>query len=113
MTTFEYSIEEGTKLLYHLSQDKRCASCGTPTTPLWRKGWFDSFLKCHLHLCNACGLKFNKNQFCPKCMYVYNMIEIRNKPLKWVYCSSCGQYAHVDCIQPGTSIGYICDVCKN
>ena len=40
--------------LYH-----HCFYCGTIETPQWRKG---EFCEAQIVLCNACGLKSNKNK---------------------------------------------------
>jgi len=87
----------GAYLISHLQQ--RCEHCGTAETPQWRKGWFSSILNRCVVLCNACGLKYNKNQYCPYCMYVYYKEEDRNSKNKWTTCKSCSRWVHIECIR--------------
>jgi hypothetical protein len=32
-------------------------------------GWFSVVLQKHVLLCNACGLKYSKSQYCPYCYF--------------------------------------------
>jgi len=110
MTTFEfqaeYTLDEASELLYYLK--KHCASCGAP---LWRKGWHNKFLGHHLSLCNACGLKYNKGQYCPICMYVYNIYDVRLRSNDCVKCINCYKYAHASCVQQSNLLSYLCPAC--
>jgi len=103
----------GAYLMTHLQQ--RCENCGILDTPQWRKGWFSDILNRYVVLCNACGLKYNKNQFCPHCRYVYYKEEDK-KSKDWLVCEGCGRWAHMECeqkygnpITPGQA--YYCPGC--
>lgn len=91
----EADLVVGAHLLHHMQ--KHCANCDTPSTPLWRKGWEDVVLGHSVSLCNACGLKFLKEQYCHYCMFVYNMTDVRYQKDKWIACSKCRKCTHVDC----------------
>lgn len=88
-------VAMGAYLMTHLQQ--RCENCLTSETPQWRKGWFSNLLNRSVVLCNACGLKFNKNQFCPYCMYVYYKEEDRKQTNTWVICRTCHRWVHMTC----------------
>jgi DNA-directed RNA polymerase subunit RPC12/RpoP len=68
-------------------------------------------------LCNKCGLKYHKSQYCPYCRYIYGK-ETEKSPQVWLTCSSCGRWAHVGCeIEHGGNStaalgGYSCPDCK-
>lgn len=66
----------GAYFISHLNQI--CENCGVTETPQWRKGWYSNVLQHTVLLCNKCGLKYMKNQFCPYCMYVYYKVRHRN-----------------------------------
>jgi len=83
----------GAILVSHLRQ--HCENCGTHVTPQWRKGWFSDVLNHSVLLCNACGLKFHKGQFCPYCKYVYGK-EQRIEEI-WLACDTCGRWVHRSC----------------
>lgn len=68
----------------------RCVACKVTSTPQWRKGWHG------LPLCNACGLKFQKNQYCDYCFAIYGGKDF--DPSIWVRCEKCGRASHVKCI---------------
>jgi len=86
----------GAYLVAHLQQ--RCENCLTSETPQWRKGWYSVLLQRSVVLCNACGLKFNKNQFCPYCMFVYYKEEERKyQHNNWVTCKTCQRWVHLVC----------------
>jgi len=87
----------GAYLVTHLQQ--RCENCGITDTPQWRKGWFSTILNRSVVLCNACGLKYNKNQFCPYCMYVYYKEEDKKSKNAWLICEACQRWVHVECEQ--------------
>jgi len=100
-------------LVSHLRQ--HCENCGTLSTPQWRKGWHSEVLNHSVLLCNACGLKFHKNQFCPYCKYVYGKEQkISNI---WLTCEYCARWVHVDCeTQYGgchNNQPYACPDCRN
>lgn len=107
----------GAYLVNHLQQ--RCENCGTGETPQWRKGWFSSILNRTVVLCNACGLKFNKNQYCPYCMYVYYKEEDKKAQNTWVSCDTCHRWVHIECeLKYGAEAvagfqQYRCPACKN
>lgn len=83
----------GAYLMSHLRS--HCENCGTFDTPQWRKGWFSNVLNHSVLLCNACGLKFHKGQFCPYCHYVYGK---ENKISEgWITCDDCGRWVHEEC----------------
>jgi len=103
----------GAYLVSHLRQ--HCENCGTLQTPQWRKGWHSDVLNHSVLLCNACGLKFHKNQFCPYCKYVYGKEQkITNI---WLTCEYCTRWVHVDCeTQYGgcqNNQPYACPDCRN
>jgi hypothetical protein len=87
----------GAYLVTHLQQ--RCENCGITDTPQWRKGWFSNILNRSVVLCNACGLKYNKNQFCPYCMYVYYKEEDKKSKNTWLICEACQRWVHAECEQ--------------
>jgi len=84
----------GTYLVSHLRHF--CENCGTLDTPQWRKGWHSEILNRSVLLCNACGLKYHKNQYCPYCRYVYGKEEEKMDAV-WLTCQSCGRWVHIDC----------------
>jgi len=84
----------GTYLISHLRHF--CENCGTLETPQWRKGWYSELLKRSVLLCNACGLKYHKNQYCPYCRYVYGKEEEKANG-HWLTCQSCGRWVHMEC----------------
>jgi len=94
-----------------------CASCGANKTSLWRKGWYDPLLNRPVHLCNACGLKFCKMQYCPYCKYVYSMHDLAKEKFIWTTCLYCSRYAHNTCIclsgqtKNKNNNSYICPKC--
>jgi len=108
----------GAYLISHLQQ--RCENCGTPETPQWRKGWFSTLLNRSVVLCNACGLKYNKNQFCPFCMYVYYKEVDKKSKHTWLSCETCHRWVHIECERKCGGLEdlnvfqpYCCPTCKN
>ena len=108
----------GAYLISHLQQ--RCENCGISNTPQWRKGWYSTILNRSVVLCNACGLKYNKNQFCPYCMYVYYKEVDKKSKNTWLTCEQCHRWVHIECerkcgdlsnFQPFQS--YYCPSCRN
>jgi len=83
----------GAVLISHLRQ--HCENCATYITPQWRKGWFSDILNHSVLLCNACGLKFNKGQFCSYCKFVYGK-EQRMGEI-WLACDQCTRWVHRKC----------------
>ena len=75
----------------------RCEQCGTTQTPQWRKGWYSKLLNRAVILCNACGLKYSKYQYCPYCNYIYYKGEDWNSKYVWISCDNCPRWVHVDC----------------
>lgn len=63
-----------------------CFNCGVRNTPLWRNGSNSCLIKGNVPFCNACGLKYNKQQFCQNCGYVYD------KKSKNECCKNCSFY---------------------
>jgi len=90
---------------------KHCAHCKTTSTPLWRKGWTISANSKPVSLCNACGIRYSKNQFCPYCYYIYNKLEepynaderrpdllAPNRTIPtWIRCEQCFRWVHFKC----------------
>lgn len=87
-------IVMGAYLISHMRQV--CENCGTFSTPQWRKGWFSEVLNRHCQLCNACGLKYHKNQYCPYCRFVYGK-EHDKIAEGWLSCQTCGRWVHQSC----------------
>jgi len=84
----------GAYLMSHLRQ--HCENCGTFVTPQWRKGWFSEVLNHSVLLCNACGLKFHKGQFCTYCKFVYGKEQKLSSSI-WLTCDQCGRCVHREC----------------
>lgn len=84
----------GAYLLGHL-ETHTCESCGTHETPQWRKGWVSDVLGRSVLLCNACGIKYHKNQFCTYCREIYGK-DVR-EGTEWVGCQSCEKLMHRKC----------------
>eukprot|EP00047_Mylnosiga_fluctuans_P003781 m.230926 g.230926 ORF g.230926 m.230926 type:complete len:395 (-) comp12134_c0_seq1:161-1345(-) len=72
---------------------KRCSSCGTSNTPVWREVE-------HVTLCNACGIRWRRTGLaCASCKYVPRAHQIRQKS-----CSRCGKPSKfLPCMSPGGS----------
>lgn len=88
-------IAFGAYLMINLKH--HCEHCGTQNTPQWRKGWFSDILNRSVLLCNACGLKYHKNQFCPYCNWVYGKEPGKPSEGLWISCCSCQRRVHKDC----------------
>jgi len=84
----------GAYLMSHLRS--ACENCGTTNTPQWRKGWFSEILNRSVLLCNACGIKYAKKQYCPHCNYIYGK-EIDRQSDAWLVCSVCSRWVHMEC----------------
>lgn len=74
-----------------------CENCGASDTPQWRKGWVSSLLGREVLLCNACGLKYHKGQFCPHCKFVYGKEHDRHVRNSWLRCVQCSRWTHGKC----------------
>jgi len=94
MDTDEQDVLLGAYLIAHLRNI--CENCGINETPQWRKGWWSDTLNRYTMLCNKCGLKYHKNQFCPYCRYVYGKETDKNASV-WLTCNSCGRWVHINC----------------
>ena len=103
----KYTKDQAAWMLINVSI--RCVNCETEDTPLWRRGWYDEFLEHYLPLCNACGIKYCKNQYCPECNIIYNISHIRNNPEYWIKCMTCSRYVHRCCIHHDE---YQCTNCR-
>lgn len=93
-----------------------CENCGTFETPQWRKGWYSNALNRTVLLCNACGLKFHKNQYCPYCRFIYGKEQDRTSNL-WTPCKGCGRFVHTECERKfgkldEESLNYHCPNCR-
>jgi hypothetical protein len=86
----------GAYLISHLKPS--CEHCGVTETAQWRRGYFEPVLNRHIFLCNKCGLKYHKNQFCPHCKYIYGK-ETDKDPSLWLTCNTCGRWVHSKCEQ--------------
>jgi len=84
----------GAYLMSHLRN--ACENCSTTYTPQWRKGWYSEILNRSVLLCNACGIKWAKKQFCPYCNYIYGK-EVDRQSDAWLVCTSCSRWVHFDC----------------
>jgi hypothetical protein len=93
-TTSQEEISFGAVLLTHLKV--HCENCKTYTTPQWRKGWYNPELQCNIELCNACGLKYAKGQYCPYCKFIYGKEHLKS-PNQWLSCNMCGRLTHLQC----------------
>ena len=72
-----------------------CANCPKTESTLWRvfKTPEDD-----LTVCNGCGLRAQKNKYCPYCYFIYYDADINDN--LWVTCISCDkQPAHRECFQ--------------
>lgn len=103
--TINFSIDNTAWLLYNIS--KICGHCEVNKSPLWRKGWYDDILSHNIVLCNACGIKFSKNQYCFVCKYIYNHRDVVRNP-DWIYCNICDRYTHIDCLDDNK-----CPICSS
>ncbi|XP_072847646.2 GATA-type zinc finger protein 1 [Pogona vitticeps] len=66
-------------------RNKRCASCKTRKTPLWRDAEDGT------PLCNACGIRYKKYRI--RCFRCWNIPKHGGKP--YSHCSNCGGRLHV------------------
>lgn len=112
-------INFGAFLISHFRQ--RCENCSTTDTPQWRKGWYSEVLGRSVCLCNACGLKYHKNQFCSYCHYIYGKDHEENEEMnkdEWLSCRTCSRWCHTACEDKyGSSEslrgdGYCCPPCR-
>ncbi len=111
----DHFVDEATYLLIHMY--KYCEACKTDSTSYWRKGWHNDILGNRVHLCNACGIKFRKERFCPYCYVIYNKIEVDPQQC-WMACGTCDRWIHTECehrFRRGLSIEggiYYCPRCS-
>ncbi|KAF7240115.1 GATA-type zinc finger protein 1, partial [Varanus komodoensis] len=64
--------------------NKRCASCKTRKTPLWRNAEDGT------SLCNACGIRYKKYRI--RCFQCWNIPKHGGK--RCLHCSNCGGKLH-------------------
>lgn len=85
----------------------RCHNCGVSETVQWRRGW-------NSHpLCNPCGLRYQKSQYCCYCNYVYTRQELNSERGLWSVCQICGRASHVACmLRTETEISRTCIRCR-
>ncbi|KAM6475697.1 GATA-type zinc finger protein 1 isoform 2-T2 [Liasis olivaceus] len=76
-------------------RNKRCASCKTRKTPLWRDAEDGT------PLCNACGIRYKKYRI--RCFHCWSIPKHGGKP--YSHCSNCGGKLGVVAVQqkPGKS----------
>lgn len=87
-----------------------CSNCYTRMTPQWRKGTYNNFMDKYAQLCNSCGLKFSKGQYCDYCFKIYGLSAI-DKSLYYT-CTDCGKMDHIDCVGDYTIESYKCVRCQ-
>ena len=107
-------INLGAYLLDNLRE--RCENCRSLNSPQWRKGWYSTELCRKVTLCNACGIKFAKKQFCCYCMEIYSATA--NKMKYWLKCYNCKRYSHTLCEKNNKkgiikSRRYVCYQCRH
>ncbi len=114
----ETDVIVGTFLLEHLQ--RTCENCCAKETAEWRKGWWLTSLQQSAWLCNSCGLRYGKNQYCGYCYEIYRKDLEGTKTLKsnvWIYCRICRQFTHQACEQANQqgifdeNRDYICPDC--
>lgn len=98
-------IEVGAHLIVHMKNF--CENCHVYYTPQWRKGWYCNILKRNVLLCNACGLKYSKNQYCFYCKAIYGKNTDKSN---WLSCKNCGRYVHSFCVISNDET-YVCSNC--
>jgi hypothetical protein len=89
------SVNIAAYILAHLKPI--CENCHCTTTPQWRKGWVSDLLDRYVWLCNKCGIKYAKSQYCPHCKEIYSKDRNLYEPLKWYSCQHCGRWVHRNC----------------
>ena len=90
-------------------QNKKCRKT---ETPLWRNGWVENGVK--VKLCNACGLHYNKGNYCKICKEIYDanfdldIIELLT------CCNGCNKYFHTKCLQEKNlnTKNFVCSDCE-
>lgn len=100
-------IEKGAMLLSQLKQPY-CRNCKTVDTPQWRKGWIGKSGS-RIDLCNACGLKYSKSQFCIYCNIIYSAMDKYDMNV-WISCNLCGRSSHIKCMKIHNNISEITDM---
>lgn len=102
-------IDLGVYYMLHLTRS--CENCNTTSSPQWRKGWHSHLVDRKVDLCNACGLKFNKDQCCPYCFKIFeNRKGSNDDESVWCSCVDCSRKIHVNCVSGGMSL---CCNCKS
>lgn len=79
-----------------------------------RYGWKED--KRRVRLCNACGLRFQKGNYCFHCHEIFkDMYEVANDKNPWIRCEKCDVWAHKKCAAEveGSTSGGDCFVCSN
>jgi len=76
-------------------KNRKCFSCGTTQSPQWRRSQYHDAIKDRFLLCNACGLKSAKGQFCSYCLRVYYL----SSEEEYVTCDRCGKHDHASCAE--------------
>ncbi|PRP77442.1 centrosomal protein [Planoprotostelium fungivorum] len=74
-----------------------CHNCMTTDTPQWRTGWESKTSGGLVPLCNACGLRYYKKQFCRHCQYIYSKTEQSKSFGSWLTCTDCSRLVHLTC----------------
>jgi hypothetical protein len=118
--THKMSIEDedlllGAYLISHLKPS--CEHCGVTETAQWRRGYFEPVLNRQIMLCNKCGIKYHKSQFCPYCKYIYGKETDKDQSI-WLTCNDCGRWVHSQCELENnsavpTGYHYRCPDCRN
>ena len=104
----DYDIVIGIYLINHLKP--HCENCYTNDTPQWRKGWYSYILKKNVPLCNACGIKYNKSQYCKICHFIYDK-KFSNGEL-FNICNLCKVWIHKKCDPKYYQDNYHCPQCR-
>lgn len=91
-----------------------CVNCGVKQTSCWRSITDNKGNR--FDLCNKCGLKYRKGNFCQCCLYIYYVSETKNDSSDdtWVKCLYCPRKSHKVCLekQSENNVLYICNNCK-
>jgi hypothetical protein len=70
-----------------------CFSCNVKYSPQWRHKKINNT---STYLCNACGLRYVKGQYCPVCHITYTQAEINTN--QWNNCLICHKWTHNYCM---------------
>jgi hypothetical protein len=85
-----------TKKPQNIFLNQCCAMCGTTESPQWRKGRKYDDQTADV-LCNACGLVWGKEQYCPSCFQIWKATDYEKSKHLFTCCASCGKRTHVTC----------------